>query len=108
MIRRPPKSTRTGTLLPYTTLFRSVVAIGGQQCIPVGLRQRRVELVGGSAVDRFGRGPVLGRGLHPEHGVEVVVGNARSEEHTSELQSLMRISYAVFCLKKKQTQISHS
>src|SRR3546814_10154866 len=86
MIRRPPRSTRTDTLFPYTTLFRS------------GLPRPRRHLPG------RGRGVVGGRpGAHP--------GGARahrhagllrrSEEHTSELQSLMRISYAVFCLKKK-------
>src|SRR3546814_1799523 len=70
MIRRPPRSTRTDTLFPYTTLFRS-------------LRSRAQP-----RIDRyFARGPGERR--------------QRSEEHTSELQSLMRISYAVFCLKKK-------
>src|SRR3546814_19178374 len=73
MIRRPPRSTRTDTLFPYTTLFRSV---GPQDA-------RR----GDGVVDRH-RGRSLPRPV-------------RSEEHTSELQSLMRISYAVFCLKKK-------
>src|SRR3546814_5395710 len=76
MIRRPPRSTRTDTLFPYTTLFRSPVA---RRPVPlrVLLGHRRDE-----AVRR--------------------VGSLRSEEHTSELQSLMRISYAVFCLKKKK------
>src|SRR3546814_1318229 len=76
MIRRPPRSTRTDTLFPYTTLFRSPdhVAVA-----PVG--QPRIQ-----SRRRFGRG---------------IGGRDRSEEHTSELQSLMRISYAVFCLKKK-------
>src|SRR3546814_1036352 len=72
MIRRPPRSTRTDTLFPYTTLFRSV-------------RRRQPRPVAGRA------GCCAG---HP-------AGDARSEEHTSELQSLMRISYSVFCLKKK-------
>src|SRR3546814_5669348 len=75
MIRRPPRSTRTDTLFPYTTLFRSG-----------GVAQGR----GGRALDR--PGPNLARHRRPSW---------RSEEHTSELQSLMRISYAVFCLKKK-------
>src|SRR3546814_18052190 len=78
MIRRPPRSTRTDTLFPYTTLFRSqraaadmdVVRAAGMKSIDLGLRGSRET-------------------------------NGRSEEHTSELQSLMRISYAVFCLKKK-------
>src|SRR3546814_9028682 len=73
MIRRPPRSTRTDTLFPYTTLFRSRWARGRS-----GSRRRRPLL----------RGSLLSLWL-------------RSEEHTSELQSLMRISYAVFCLKKK-------
>src|SRR3546814_5416678 len=75
MIRRPPRSTRTDTLFPYTTLFRSQI---------VGL--------------------VSSGGIGAPSGTGAVVGGivgSRSEEHTSELQSLMRISYAVFCLKKK-------
>src|SRR3546814_8127073 len=81
MIRRPPRSTRTDTLFPYTTLFRSIRRImassGCDQPAPSG--------VGGGA-------------------------SLRSEEHTSELQSLMRISYAVFCLKKKNiiTAVQHT
>src|SRR3546814_9813001 len=88
MIRRPPRSTRTDTLFPYTTLFRSVQR-GGQRVVPGQL--------GGVQRDqgRRRRQPAPG----PE-GPAPGVG-ARSEEHTSELQSLMRISYAVFCLKKK-------
>src|SRR3546814_15323295 len=80
MIRRPPRSTRTDTLFPYTTLFRSVEhrfdALASQ-----GTQQRNT---GRQAQDTGGR----------------------SEEHTSELQSLMRISYAVFCLKKKKIKKS--
>src|SRR3546814_5598373 len=85
MIRRPPRSTRTDTLFPYTTLFRSA-AIGPARR---RLRRRRAD----RAVERrrdVGRHRAAGAGAH------------RSEEHTSELQSLMRISYAVFCLKKKK------
>src|SRR3546814_8711872 len=70
MIRRPPRSTRTDTLFPYTTLFRS----------RGGWRKWRHDLVAAG---------------------KTTVARGRSEEHTSELQSLMRISYAVFCLKKK-------
>src|SRR3546814_3174902 len=82
MIRRPPRSTRTDTLFPYTTLFRSgrAAGFGG-----AGFRPRRHPSPG--AVGRLGH--ALRRCL-------------RSEEHTSELQSLMRISYAVFCLKTKK------
>src|SRR3546814_8676092 len=98
MIRRPPRSTRTDTLFPYTTLFRS---------------RRR-------ALSRFltGKRRYIARASHPARTIAppsghqrharswliggAKVGRARSEEHTSELQSLMRISYAVFCLKKKK------
>src|SRR3546814_2558702 len=95
MIRRPPRSTRTDTLFPYTTLFRSPFA---DDTAP--------RPYDGAAVERFHRALVqidrvferfrtgfLGK-VSPVH--------LRSEEHTSELQSLMRISYAVFCLKKKK------
>src|SRR3546814_9654944 len=80
MIRRPPRSTRTDTLFPYTTLFRSV-----DQRVPGG---RIADGKNRCFLERQRRG-------HRAH--------RRSEEHTSELQSLMRISYAVFCLKKKKT-----
>src|SRR3546814_5946824 len=94
MIRRPPRSTRTDTLFPYTTLFRS----------PVHLRhgdvhQHDVWLQVGD--QPHGLLAVVGL----THHVEALIDHrARSEEHTSELQSLMRISYAVFCLKKKKTK----
>src|SRR3546814_3848866 len=78
MIRRPPRSTRTDTLFPYTTLFRSA--------------------------DARGRHPRGGLPRRPDPLTESLRrAYRRSEEHTSELQSLMRISYAVFCLKKKKT-----
>src|SRR3546814_7871469 len=76
MIRRPPRSTRTDTLFPYTTLFRSICMVPH-----IGL----VTLLTNVDLRRHG---------HTD-------AQIRSEEHTSELQSLMRISYAVFCLKKK-------
>src|SRR3546814_8810064 len=88
MIRRPPRSTRTDTLFPYTTLFRSR---------PIPVRARAVPPCG--AVVRAAR---TARGTHPPLDRRTVV---RSEEHTSELQSLMRISYAVFCLKKQKNRI---
>src|SRR3546814_4447818 len=92
MIRRPPRSTRTDTLFPYTTLFRSP-----RQFRPVvrSCPQTTSRMVGKrlTAHDSFGQAPC------------VVTAAKRSEEHTSELQSLMRISYAVFCLKKKNTSI---
>src|SRR3546814_4923664 len=93
MIRRPPRSTRTDTLFPYTTLFRSHRAVQGQRLRTVagaGLQHHRVAADAGAAV------AAVGIDLQP--GLEI----ARSEEHTSELQSLMRISYAGFCLKKKK------
>src|SRR3546814_9279595 len=104
MIRRPPRSTRTATLFPYTTLFRSK---GGQhaeaacQCLEeIGPEPALLAFFGiggaetghGQSLCRRGTGAVL----------RLWRRNAtRSEEHTSEVQSLMRISYAVFCLKKK-------
>src|SRR3546814_1881514 len=91
MIRRPPSSTRTGTLFPYTTLFRS---------------EERLD-----HVPRFGALDEMREDRHfaadrtiealRETELDTVEDRDRSEEHTSELQSLMRISYAVFCLKKK-------
>src|SRR3546814_2869437 len=85
MIRRPPRSTRTDTLFPYTTLFRSRAYRAPRRgaFTRIGLSGTR---------DAGQRGVSAGRGCL----------DARSEEHTSELQSLMRISYAVFCLKKKK------
>src|SRR3546814_4258039 len=99
MIRRPPRSTRTDTLFPYTTLFRSVRQQPGHGLAqPTGGAHPGAMLLArvpdpGSRTLRLGRHD--GRGA------------ARSEEHTSELQSLMRISYAVFCLKKKQKIKNH-
>src|SRR3546814_9371765 len=97
MIRRPPRSTRTDTLFPYTTLFRSDLLEGRHE---VGLDPlgERLEADQGRG-HRWRRDEGGGRQVeHPLHPGEAL----RSEEHTSELQSLMRISYAVFCLKKKQ------
>src|SRR3546814_8433575 len=97
MIRRPPRSTRTDTLFPYTTLFRSAWVTFAQMHLTTGFK-----ILSGPYEYQLNRLPIIrmsGR-----------VGNIggrrvrRSEEHTSELQSLMRISYAVFCLKKKKTQ----
>src|SRR3546814_9524308 len=90
MIRRPPRSTRTDTLLPYTTLFRSRLPRGRVAVVEL----QGVRPAGEARVPPVGERKRPVRSLHPA----VVLG--RSEEHTSELQSLMRISYAVFCLKK--------
>src|SRR3546814_2286924 len=107
MIRRPPRSTRTDTLFPYTTLFRSehaehrrVARQMGPDCSRVAqpwrhpARDRRDAAGHGSDGRTHGRSPVRRRPAR----------TPRSEEHTSELQSLMRISYAVFCLKTKTTK----
>src|SRR3546814_3207524 len=95
MIRRPPRSTRTDTLFPYTTLFRSV-AIAIPLAVGLGVL---MSLGAGRWADRLGNVTVLGLAAAPEFLIATIA--VRSEEHTSELQSLMRISYAVFCLKKK-------
>src|SRR3546814_11907661 len=100
MVRRPPRSTRTDTLFPYTTLFRSV-----------GIYRtawRTVELIGRGAIQPFTQVAVQTLARVKDDPAELrrayrwmISRASRSEEHTSELQSLMRISYAVFCLKKK-------
>src|SRR3546814_10833849 len=98
MVRLPPRSTRTDTLFPYTTLFRSHTVLDSRP----GPHAR---------AKCAGRGPLFRRGPRifdsvlrsgGSSGIEGPSGHIRSEEHTSELQSLMRISYAVFCLKKKK------
>src|SRR3546814_6170852 len=95
MRRRPPRSTRTDTLFPYTTLFRSGFSKDGVADI------ESAERLGGPA-DR-GRKP----GSVRKTAEQGCAGTGRSEEHTSELQSLMRNSYAVFCLKKKKCSNGH-
>src|SRR3546814_10727597 len=93
MIRRPPRSTRTDTLFPYMTLFRSP-----RRAQSSADRLRRAADAD-HAPDQFRHPPdPRGTGI----GGERNRGSSRSEEHTSELQSLMRLSYAVFCLKKKR------
>src|SRR3546814_4121857 len=93
MIRRPPRSTRTDTLFPYTTLFRSTA-----ERYPLALLTGRGSSSQWHTQTRTRRSEVL-RALAPDR--LLLEQQPRSEEHTSELQSLMRISYAVFCLKKK-------
>src|SRR3546814_8690730 len=106
MIRRPPRSTRTDTLFPYTTLFRSAVQAG----LLIGQR-----FAAGHGHELFGQPAVrcqqrIGEYQRQQQAdqertakiAEIHPAPVRSEEHTSELQSLMRISYAVFCLKKKK------
>src|SRR3546814_2458443 len=95
MIRRPPRSTRTDTLFPYTTLFRSCEV--GQFASPdnQAVRQKK----GGRSLPLSYWNSLMKAGARP---MTARTKPTRSEEHTSELQSLMRISYAVFCLKKKK------
>src|SRR3546814_8312473 len=105
MIRRPPRSTRTDTLFPYPTLFRSphaeeraIASVSKHESTSfprVPMRDPRYDIL----FEPVQIGPVTARNRFYQV--------PRSEEHTSELQSLMRISYAVFCLKKKQTKHSH-
>src|SRR3546814_1838335 len=107
MIRRPPRSTRTDTLFPYTTLFRSFNLFQRLQEACFLLHQRRsAEFAGAADLAEAQTVAFQSVGCEPVVTAAVAVGPTvvRSEEHTSELQSLMRISYAVFCLKKKNTQ----
>src|SRR3546814_1541812 len=98
MIRRPPRSTRTDTLFPYTTLFRSYLERGVADAARRNRRRRGGRGSGDPRTRRGNRRPWrAGRNHRAQPGGIFL----RSEEHTSELQSLMRISYAVFCLKKK-------
>src|SRR3546814_8350565 len=105
MIRRPPRSTRTDTLFPYTTLVRSGpdVKIRGSAS---SIFERYCQLArdANASGDRVAAENYL---QHAEHYYRIMLAQ-RSEEHTSELQSLMRISYAVFCLKKKKKINRHS
>src|SRR3546814_6789225 len=111
MLRRPPRSTRTDTLLPYTTLFRSLASLllvgalfglfGAQLAyahgVPVAARAPTAMAMDADCMAMMAKQQPAPKGTPCK----------RSEEHTSELQSLMRISYAVFCLKKKK-QTKHN
>src|SRR3546814_10280481 len=114
MIRRPPRSTRTDTLFPYTTLFRSVLAQNADDAahdysVSVRVERSRDML---APVPRLRSGRTGAANINPWpfsvppslRGTSRPSQAYRSEEHTSELQSLMRISYAVFCLKKKKVK----
>src|SRR3546814_1747487 len=120
MIRRPPRSTRTDTLFPYTTLFRSmestavptiILAAGivtsysfaGLYGVAIAASGMMATTAMQLAIDAFGPIADNAGGIAEMSGLP----KERSEEHTSELQSLMRISYAVFCLKKKKNTTSH-
>src|SRR3546814_3476696 len=98
MIRRPPRSTRTDTLFPYTTLFRSVIE-KGFSIVEAPTATRIL-----AAASGFGFFDAISSETisFNKFRTNFKLGKSRSEEHTSELQSLMRISYAVFCLKKKK------
>src|SRR3546814_10819958 len=99
MSRRPPRSPRTDTLLPYTTLFRSVPAVEERVGVLLeALSARELDVV-----------RLLAAGCSNEELARrlALAPSTRSDEHTSELQSLMRISYAVFCLTKKNTHESY-
>src|SRR3546814_1559413 len=119
MLRRPPISTRTDTLFPYTTLFRSAAPRGSPPGSRLGRRRRRRCQIGPSCRSLSVSPTILAAAQYRRTNHLVSTANgpageispqaaialtpaARSEEHTSELQSLMRISYAVFCLKKKK------
>src|SRR3546814_6543599 len=123
MIRRPPRSTRTDTLFPYTTLFRSEGQLryrsGDPACVGLQMVRRRAGNAHGAGGHRDARrsdaaaaclldddrneeGCQTQARVVDDVGLQREPARWRSEEHTSELQSLMRISYAVFCLKKKK------
>src|SRR3546814_3464343 len=109
MIRRPPRSTRTDTLCPYTTLVRSDFDLEHIEAPAGKVDEHRLVGGVGAAVPANPRRPVIDRQRHRhdrpfETAERAAYRLGRSEEHTSELQSLMRISYAVFCLKKKNKQ----
>src|SRR3546814_4317107 len=109
MIRRPPRSTRTDTLFPYTTLFRSSGRRFGHQAAVHALGDGLAADRASSARQLRARAPDrrFGRGRAAADQIAFLSPvSRRSEEHTSELQSLMRISYAVFCLKKKNHTIT--
>src|SRR3546814_1115858 len=106
MLRRPPRSTRTDTLFPYTTLFRSIFSDRLFCYEPDALVRLRGAKIPASAIAEFHM-----TGFYHEFGLIPRTSDGqeeRSEEHTSELQSLMRISYAVFCLKTKKKKNNYT
>src|SRR3546814_10597579 len=102
MIRRPPRSTRTDTLFPYTTLFRSGLRLSSRRRVfsKASEEPSSWPSISPPKQNQLSRAARTSRATASKSS-----GSKRSEEHTSELQSLMRISYAVFCLKKKNKQI---
>src|SRR3546814_2877718 len=116
MVRRPPRSTRTDTLFPYTTLFRSLrpQSVAGQRLHPAMAAEQagglRLAARGGDEhllMIALEEADLLAGARQAHRPFDHLPRLRRSEEHTSELQSLMRISYAVFCLKKKNSKISN-
>src|SRR3546814_5612958 len=121
MIRRPPRSTRTDTLFPYTTLFRAdnaaemfVTIFAGILDLATGAveysdggHEAHFIVRAGGAVDRLDKHQGMALGVFDDVAYQTGHFRLRSEEHTSELQSLMRIAYAVFCLKKTRTNHRH-
>src|SRR3546814_16394044 len=102
MLRRPPRSTRTDTLFPYTTLFRSDGVAAGAAVVDVTAHAALEAVVAVAAEQQ------VFPGQSAQHVIAAAGEDLRSEEHTSELQSLMRISYAVFCLKKKTNNTTNN
>src|SRR3546814_2028086 len=122
MILRPPRSTQTDTLCPYTTRFRShapvrrrlgTATFGTLKSMPSHAKPASFQAAQfRAALGRFPTGVTVITAEHPDTGAPIGLtissfNSVRSEEHTSELQSLMRISYAVFCLTKKKIQYSY-
>src|SRR3546814_4137902 len=109
MIRRPPRSTRTDTLFPYTTLFRSMM--GQQSNASSGLAIQSLVEQGTTTLAEINDNYRMARRNVGDAVLTLIredmIDQSRSEEHTSELQSLMRSSYAVFCLKKKKSKHMH-
>src|SRR3546814_6103269 len=112
MIPRPPRSTRTDTLFPYTTLFRSRIL---ESAIYSRIRSTLIGKVANGGPGGLKKGATISDeyldGLKKDEWFAIRMAgwsSGRSEEHTSELQSLMRISYAVFCLKKKNRPPKHT
>src|SRR3546814_10899263 len=102
MLRRPPRSTRTDTLFPYTTLFRSTRGVAAALLGSVDMKGNLSADIAVLELDEAHAVKFV-QAVRPRYSLLLnVMRDQRSEEHTSELQSLMRISYAVFCLKKKK------
>src|SRR3546814_3473286 len=104
MIRRPPRSTRTDTLFPYTALFRSGPDVDGVVDTMVGFPTDPDQMYAVMRRELLRDSESQTMAMPAEYMFHDVPEKERSEEHTSELQSLMRISYAVFCLKKKKME----